>query len=248
VIEEIAPGSVEALARFAATAADDESYLEEVAAALALDANVGRLPPALARRVVRGALEAAAPGRAFSAGHLDETVDMAGRPGTGARDLPGVTVRSRDGALSIEARGLDVGESAGGAPFEVALPIPGRATLPGGRVSVSAAIQPGVVSEEMRAGGDMAVVQADVLAAPLVVRNRRPGDRLRPLGAPGHRKLQDLLVDRKVPRDERDRVPLVVDATGRIVWVAGIAIADECRVTAPAAGVVVLKVLREGIS
>jgi len=54
--------------------------------------------------------------------------------------------------------------------------------------------------------------------------------------------LQDLLVDRKVPRDERDALPLVVDAADRIVWVVGVAIADECRVTAPEAGVVILKV------
>ena len=64
---------------------------------------------------------------------------------------------------------------------------------------------------------------------------------MRPFGAPGSRKLQDLLVDRKVPRDERDRVPLVVDADGRIVWVVGLTIADECRVTAPETGVVILE-------
>jgi hypothetical protein len=33
----------------------------------------------------------------------------------------------------------------------------------------------------------------------------------------------------------------VVDATGRIVWVAGVAVADECRVTAPEAGVLLLE-------
>jgi tRNA(Ile)-lysidine synthase len=52
-------------------------------------------------------------------------------------------------------------------------------------------------------------------------------------------------VDRKIPRSERDRVPVVVDATGRIVWVAGLALAEACRVTAPEAGVVILE-MREG--
>ena len=89
------------------------------------------------------------------------------------------------------------------------------------------------------------VVQAASLALPLAVRNRRPGDRFRPLGAPGRRKLQDVFVDRKVPRNERDRVPVVVDANGRIVWVAGVTIADECRVTAPEAGVVILELKRK---
>ena len=84
------------------------------------------------------------------------------------------------------------------------------------------------------------------MTLPLRVRNRRAGDRIRPLGAPGHRKLQDLLVDRKVPREDRDRVPVVVDAGGRILWVAGLAIAEECRVTDPATGMVVLKMHRKG--
>ena len=49
------------------------------------------------------------------------------------------------------------------------------------------------------------------------------------------------MVDRKIPRETRDSVPIVVDATGRIVWVAGVAVADECRVTAPEAGVLILE-------
>jgi len=43
---------------------------------------------------------------------------------------------------------------------------------------------------------DQAVVEAAKLAPPLVVRNRRPGDRFRPLGLQGHKKLQDFFVDR----------------------------------------------------
>ena len=71
-----------------------------------------------------------------------------------------------------------------------------------------------------------------------------PGDALRPLGGPGRRKLQDVFVDRKLARAERDRVPLVVDESGRIIWVVGHTIADEFRVTAPEGRVLLLKVRR----
>ena len=87
-------------------------------------------------------------------------------------------------------------------------------------------------------------VAAAALALPLGVRNRRPGDRFRPLGAPGGRKLQDFLVDRKVPRDDRDALPLVVDQRDRIVWVVGQAVAEDFRVTDPSQGVLLLKVRR----
>ena len=53
----------------------------------------------------------------------------------------------------------------------------------------------------------------------LVVRSRRPGDRL----AGRARKVQDLLVDAKVPRDERDDWPLVATDDGDVVAVAGLA-------------------------
>ena len=52
----------------------------------------------------------------------------------------------------------------------------------------------------------------------LVVRSRRPGDRL----AGRTRKVQDVLVDAKVPRDERDGWPLVATEAGAVVAVAGI--------------------------
>jgi tRNA(Ile)-lysidine synthetase-like protein len=52
----------------------------------------------------------------------------------------------------------------------------------------------------------------------LVVRSRRPGDRL----AGRSRKVQDVLVDAKVPRDERDAWPLVATADGEIVAVVGL--------------------------
>jgi tRNA(Ile)-lysidine synthetase-like protein len=57
----------------------------------------------------------------------------------------------------------------------------------------------------------------------LTVGFRRPGLRMRPVGAPGTRKLQDILTDARVPRHLRDRLPLVF-ADGRLAWVPGIAL------------------------
>jgi tRNA(Ile)-lysidine synthase len=53
----------------------------------------------------------------------------------------------------------------------------------------------------------------------LVVRSRRPGDRL----AGRSRKVQDVLLDAKVPRDERDGWPLVATEDGAVVTVVGLA-------------------------
>jgi tRNA(Ile)-lysidine synthase len=54
---------------------------------------------------------------------------------------------------------------------------------------------------------------------PLLLRARRPGDRVRT--AAGTRTLKRLLNDRRVPLSQRARVPVLADAQGRVLWVAG---------------------------
>lgn len=52
---------------------------------------------------------------------------------------------------------------------------------------------------------------------------RRPGLRMRPAGGRGTRKLQDIFVDARVPREERDSWPLVF-AGEQVAWIPGIAV------------------------
>lgn len=56
------------------------------------------------------------------------------------------------------------------------------------------------------------------IGQPLTVRSRRPGDRIDPIGLQGQKKIQDILVDGKVPRTKRDEIPVLQDRQG-IVWV-----------------------------
>jgi tRNA(Ile)-lysidine synthase len=82
---------------------------------------------------------------------------------------------------------------------------------------------------------------------PLTVRSRRPGDRFTPPGMGGQtKKLQDFFVDRKIARERRDTLPLVVDSADRIVWVVGESVAEDFRVTEPSQGVIFLKARRLG--
>ena len=62
------------------------------------------------------------------------------------------------------------------------------------------------------------------------VRRREPGDRFHPLGSPGKRKLKEIFIDAKVPLQVRDRLPIVTDAEGQILWVPGFAPAEKARV------------------
>jgi len=48
-------------------------------------------------------------------------------------------------------------------------------------------------------------------------------------------------VDRKIPRTERDGLPIVTTLTGEILWVAGVAVAEACRVRTPEDSVLLLE-------
>ncbi len=74
-----------------------------------------------------------------------------------------------------------------------------------------------------------AYLDSRTLGGPLTVRAASPGDHFRPLGAPGSRRVQDLLVDLRVPRAVRGRVPIVVSG-GKPVWLCGFAVGDESRI------------------
>ncbi|NRF94711.1 tRNA lysidine(34) synthetase TilS [Paenibacillus frigoriresistens] len=61
----------------------------------------------------------------------------------------------------------------------------------------------------------------DQLILPLVVRSRRSGDRFEPYGLNGSKKVKDMFIDAKMPLSRRDVIPLLVDASGQILWIAG---------------------------
>ncbi|GGO09238.1 tRNA lysidine(34) synthetase TilS [Saccharibacillus kuerlensis] len=74
----------------------------------------------------------------------------------------------------------------------------------------------------MTLGRGEAAFDADLIEYPLTVRSRLPGDRIElPRGA-GTKKVKDLLIDEKIAPSERGLVPVVCDAQGRILWVAGL--------------------------
>ena len=253
VIRRVAPGGLLALARLADMAADDEAVLEgqateylprialRRAGGMAVNSGAIRaLPPAIARRVIRAIVADVAPSSRIGASHLETVRRLATSDKTEGRlDLPGVMVISRpDGLLMLPAS-----ESWGrpGPRFEYPLPVPGTVDIREVGATVVASCETAAPADALHAASGRVALQASGVELPLKVRNRRPGDRFRPLGAPGRRKVQDLLVDRKVPRQDRDRIPIVVDRLGRVVWVAGVAVADRCRVTAPETGVVILE-------
>jgi len=229
--------------RWMRTVADDEfaRVVRVDAAATSVDmVELAGLPIALTRMVVRRALLERAADGAISFAHVEQVLRL-GREDGPPFDLPGQRVQRIGPAIVLtnkpDGRRANL--------FRYSLSIPGEVRIPetGALVSAERAESAGQARADAGMGpaGATAIVQFATSDGPLTVRNRRPGDRFRPLGLGGGKKLQDFFVDRKVARQTRDSVPLVVDESDRIIWVAGHTIDERFRVTDPAQGVVVLR-------
>ena len=103
--------------------------------------------------------------------------------------------------------------------FEYEIAVPGYTDLPLLNARVVAVIET-AQRAKFPDGKFQAVFDLDLIQLPLKLRNRRDGDRFQPFGMEGSKKVKDLLIDAKVPRHERDRVPILVSADA-ILWIVG---------------------------
>jgi tRNA(Ile)-lysidine synthase len=75
---------------------------------------------------------------------------------------------------------------------------------------------PGLYAVPAHGTVEVGALRAADVPWPLALRARRPGDRFRPDGGRGTKKLKAWLIDRKVPREDRDRL-LVLASGGRVL-------------------------------
>ncbi len=89
---------------------------------------------------------------------------------------------------------------------------------------------------------DSAVLDANLLREPLVLRNWRPGDAYRPQGRRQPKKLKEMFLAGRVPSRERASWP-VLESGGRVAWARGLPPADDfCVREGTRAGVVIEEV------
>jgi tRNA(Ile)-lysidine synthase len=236
------PRLVQALCTTAQLLADDEAALQAVAhqhfvsarladtpASLQLNiAVLTSLPLALQRRVLREALsELMSDLQGATSTHLAAILALL-RPGAGnkRRALPqGVVVERQYDVLLMHRQAPSAAVQ-----VDVPLPIPGVCRVEALGVTIVSAR----LSRHAAAGpfptGDVTWLDAESVGRDVRVRTRRSGDRLQPLGSVYVKKLKAFLIDAKVPRAVRDRLPLLVTSAG-IAWVAGVRPAEWAKVT-----------------
>jgi tRNA(Ile)-lysidine synthase len=242
-----------ALLRLAAATARDLAYLEETAGAfwddLAIEdkgsvafrrSELAALSPAIRSRLLQAACQQLlADTRQIEAVHIHSMVEALAKPAASRLSLPGGLAFAVDAEFVRLSLGREAAARVRPIP-ETPLAVPGRTTVAGWLIE--AETLPG---RRVEAGADPyeAFLDYQAISDQLTVRSRRRGDRFRPLGLGGEKKLQDYLVDAKVPRDERDGVPLVCASWG-IAWVVGQRIDERARVRKGTRTVLHLKLRR----
>ncbi len=241
------------LARTMRILADEDELLGEMAEAFARDfaaeevrpgevaldrAMLATLSHPMRRRTVRVAIERAFPELSrLDSAHVEALVEGLAEDSF-ARDLPGgLRAFTEYGRMTVSRQG---GPLPAVAPS--LLPIPGSVDLGAAGVLTAERVPP-AEARTPAPGGREVVVDAGGSTA-LSVGPAGPGDRMRPLGMEGTKKLSDLFIDAKVPRRDRPAVPVVRDGE-RIVWVAGVRQSEEYRVRPDTAEAVRLTWLTE---
>jgi len=246
-LREYNPRIVEALVRTAAIASDDltvvdgevEHQWRRVARmdgeTVVLDRRwFGELPAGVRRGLLRRAAGTVRGDlKDVEARHIEEMLAATELPPGRAIDLPDGLRFAVDYGRYLLGNDLDVVCPLPELIGETVIEVPGTTDIPGWRIRVEA-LPPGTpaaLREEADASdGFVAWLDAAVVSGKLTVRSRRRGDSFRPLGMAGDKKLGRFMIDARIPRGWRSRVPVVI-AGERIVWLAGWRIDDRARVT-----------------
>ena len=256
-LEQFNPAVRDALVRLASSTRHDLSFIErevdarwqsiakveEGRVSLRIDDLKG-LDPAIQSHLVRRAVGSVKGDlEDLHQVHSDDMLRLIDGPAGKALDLPGgikftvgydvvtIAARQQDDCLFPRIAG------------EQAIRTHGETQFSGWRITANI-IQSGaeIRTARLQAASDdfSATLNINVAEDGLVVRGRKDGDRFQPLGMKGHKKLQDFMVDAKIPRDLREGVPIVA-SSGGIVWIVGHRIADWARVPDDASRCLVLR-------
>jgi len=244
------PRVTEALLRTARIAAEDISYIDgevsrlwdtiaqEKDNSVAIDKErLLGLPPALKRHLLLSAIERVSGNLMdIEARHIEAILGALTKPSGKQLNLPHGLI------FAIEYDRYLIGaDPAASAPLpplkgELKLNMPGETLLPGWRIE--ATVTPPKAIDD--AGDYKAYFDFERTGGELTVRARRPGDKFQPLGMSQPKKVNTFMIDARIPRAWRQRVPIVCSGQ-HIIWITGWRIDDRVKVTGDTKQVLSLK-------
>jgi len=90
---------------------------------------------------------------------------------------------------------------------------------------------------------DKVYLDLDKIQQPVVLRNRRDGDRFQPLGMKGRQKIKSLLINQKIPRGRRNEVMMFVDQES-VIWIENIHLNDRVKISPKTNNILALEIIK----
>jgi len=233
------PKIKEALNRTAEIFQSENRWLDEIVAKRLAESvdqhyalqvkSVKSQPIAARRRIIRSWLiESGVPHQKIDFDAV-ERIDLLIQGSGRSTNITGsMTVKKRYGALMVVPS-----EGVPSIPFRVALNVPGETILTDLGLRVVIAKEPGLVKDKSLKAGRLpakaSICSSAVGKKKIYLRSWRTGDRMRPFGLGGSRKLQDIFVDEKVHVEQRGELPLF-ECGKEIIWIPGYRVAEGWQV------------------
>lgn len=203
------------------------------------------------RRILRKGIELVKGDlRGISLTQLDDVLRIIDGPGSLEIHLPQALVARRSYGNLIISKKSPGGEQGSGyrlALEGVRIEVPGETEVKKLNLTVCCSLRP---PGKMQWPGKGSLSQRDTahfdfhkIKLPLLIRHRRRGDDFQPLGMKGRKKLKDFFIDRKIPREERNKVPLLIQGED-ILWVIGHQQGEKAKVTSETREVLRVKIER----
>ena len=207
------------------------------------------LPLALKRRLIRKGIQSVKGDlRSISSFHIQEILHLFEKSHKGNRiDLPDnlqvLCLGDRVEFKRILEFNSDIlsGDEIETSDWVRSLRIPGETQVERAGLTLKAEIIDPNGTEFIADQGNQAFLDFDKTGGDLVIRFFQAGDRLRPLGMKGTKKLKSLFIDEKVPREIRSSIPILTTGDNDIIWVYGMRIAETYRVTSDTSKVLFIK-------
>jgi len=187
------------------------------------------------RRVLRRAIDAVQGLRGIGFVHIEDIIELVKKGQSGDRLYLPKGIRAIKGYSTLKLTS-DLPSKLG----EYSLDIPGEVVLKEAGVLMKADFLSNQQSAVSDQGKEKVLIDAEKIKSPLAVRGRKSGDFFYPAGFGKKKKLQDYFVDAKIPRDERDSIPIVLSGDN-IVWIAGYRADERFKVTAETKKVLIIE-------
>lgn len=182
-----------------------------------------RLHPAIKKRVVRRAVAELTGGlKRISYLHITSAIDAIKNTGKGIDLTDNIRIERDYNSLKVcvgKAESTGIQEA-------VQIEVPGITEVPYFNMRIEAIINN---RAELSKKADKGIFDLDKAMLPLFIRSRKEGDYFYPAGMKGKQKLKEYLIDHKIPRAEREKIPVLINKNNDILWIMGLRMDERFR-------------------